>query len=60
MESLTFWNLMKISLVMPVLLVMSIALIAYALERYILFLREARVDGKLLDRVRELVKSGKN
>ncbi len=59
MESLTFWNLMKISMVMPVLLVMSILLVTFALERYILFWRMARVDGGLLERVRQWVQAGK-
>jgi biopolymer transport protein ExbB len=59
MEALTFWNLMKISLVMPVLLFLSILLVAYALERALLYLRVARVNGRFLEKVRELVRYGK-
>jgi biopolymer transport protein ExbB len=47
MHELTFWGMMKISLVMPVLLV---------LERWIFFTRMARVDAKLFQQIKEAVR----
>lgn len=58
MEALTFKEIMEQSLVMPILLVFSVACIAVAFERWIYFLRNARVNGRLLDRVRTYIKSG--
>ena len=58
MEALTFREIMQQSLVMPVLLVLSVACIAAAVERWIYFLRNARVNGSMMDRIRTFVKSG--
>lgn len=58
MEALTFKEIMEQSLVMPVLLVFSVVCMAVAFERWIYFLRNARVNGRLLDRVRTFIKSG--
>lgn len=58
MEALTFREIMRQSLVMPVLLFFSVACIAVAFERWVYFLRNARVNGRMLDRVRTYVKSG--
>lgn len=59
MEALTFKEIMEQSLVMPVLLVFSVVCIAVAFERWFYFVRNARVNGRLLDRVRTYIKSGK-
>lgn len=58
MEALTFKEMMEQSLVMPILLVFSIFAAAIAIERWIYYLRFARVDGGTLDKVRAYVKSG--
>ena len=58
MEALTFKEIMEQSLVMPILLVFSVACIAVAFERWMYYLRNARVNGRLLDRVRTYIKSG--
>lgn len=59
MEALTFREIMSQSLVMPVLLVFSVICMMVAFERWIYFLRNARVNGRMLDRVRTFVKAGK-
>ena len=58
MEALTFKEIMQQSLVMPVLLLFSVACIAVAFERWIYFLRNGRVNGRMMDRIRTFVKSG--
>jgi len=58
MEALTFKEIMQQSLVMPVLLVFSVVCIAVCFERWIYFLRNARVNGGMMDRIRTFVKSG--
>jgi biopolymer transport protein ExbB len=59
MEALTFKEIMEQSLVMPLLLVFSVVCLAVALERWMYFLRNARVNTRMLDRVRTFVKAGK-
>ncbi|HRY29046.1 MAG TPA: MotA/TolQ/ExbB proton channel family protein [Elusimicrobiota bacterium] len=59
MHELTFIELMKISLVMPVLLVLSIVLVMVFLERWIFFTRMARVDASLFKRVKQAVREKK-
>lgn len=50
---------MQISLVMPVLLVLSIMLVAFALERMLFYWRTASVSGRFLEKVRDLLRQGK-
>jgi biopolymer transport protein ExbB len=57
-EALTFRQILAISHVLPVLLVFSVICIAAAIERWIYYLKYARVSGKTLDRVRLYIKSG--
>jgi biopolymer transport protein ExbB len=59
MHELTFIELMKISLVMPVLLVLSVILVSVFLERWIFFTRHAIVDADLFRNVKTAVKDGK-
>lgn len=59
MHELTFMELMKISLVMPVLLVLSVALVAVFLERLIFFSRMAKIDPALFKRIKQAVAAGK-
>ncbi|HOW28302.1 MAG TPA: MotA/TolQ/ExbB proton channel family protein [Elusimicrobiota bacterium] len=60
MHDLTFVELMKISLVMPVLLVLSILLVAVFLERIIFYFRMASVDVKMFQKVKALALDGKH
>jgi len=55
MHDLSFLDLLKISLVMPVLLVLSIILVAVFLERLLFFARNAKVDARLFKKVKDAV-----
>src|SRR5690242_2706259 len=58
MSGMSFMDIMKISIVLPVLLVLSVICITVTFERWIYFLRHARVNSSMMDRVRTLVKAG--
>lgn len=58
MEALTFKEIMAISHVLPVLLVLSIVCAMVTFERWFYFMRFARINGRMLDRIRLLLKSG--
>lgn len=58
MHELTFIELLKISLVMPILLVLSVVLVTVFLERWIFFTRMARVDPRFFEKIKEAVKEG--
>jgi biopolymer transport protein ExbB len=55
---MTFSEIMKISIVLPILLVLSVVCMAIVMERLVCFFRYARVSPKILDRVRQALKSG--
>lgn len=59
MHDLTFRQIMAISVVLPVLLALSILMVAVALERTFFFLRYAGVNGRVLDRIRNHIRHGK-
>ncbi|MCG3205243.1 MAG: hypothetical protein KCHDKBKB_01962 [Elusimicrobia bacterium] len=59
MHPLTFKEIMSVSIVLPVLMVLSVICITVMIERMIFFFRFARVNTHLLDRVRTFVKAGK-
>lgn len=59
MGNLTFMELMKVSAVMPILLVASLLVVAYALERFWYYYRAGRLDSSLLVEVKRLVRDGK-
>ena len=58
MESLTPLGILKISLVIPVLLVCSIFVVAYALERFVAFFRVGRIDGATSERIKQCIRQG--
>ena len=59
MNNLSFMELMKISVVMPILLVASLLVVAYALERFWYYYRAGRLDSSLFVEVKRLVREGK-
>jgi len=60
MNNVTFIELMKTSIVvMPLLLVASILLVAYGLERLWYYLRAGRMNSRFLVEVKRLVRDGK-
>jgi biopolymer transport protein ExbB len=58
MHELTFIELMKISLVMPVLLVMSVVMFAVFLERLVFFTGNAQINSKLFKQIKDVVLAG--
>src|SRR6266480_3057051 len=58
MENMTLTSLLKISIVIPVLLVCSILMVAYALERFVAFLRIGRLDTNSSERIKQAVRQG--
>src|SRR5262245_32581492 len=58
-QELTFMGILKISLVMPVLLFISILLVMVFLERALFFMRMAKVDPRLFKRIKDAVLEGK-
>ncbi|OVE78254.1 hypothetical protein BVX98_00870 [bacterium F11] len=58
MHDLTFMQVLEISIVLPILLVLSIIMVAVTFERVIYYLRFAGANGRVLDRIRFYVKNG--
>ncbi len=58
MENMTLTSLLKISLVIPVLLVCSVVMVAYALERFVAFLRIGRLDTNTSERIKQAIRQG--
>lgn len=58
MHDLTFKELMSISVVLPVLLVLSVICIMVMFERLLFYLSNARINNHLMDRVRTYLRSG--
>lgn len=59
MHELTFIELLKISLVMPVLLVLSVLLVMVFLERILFYARMAKIDARLFKTIKEALLSGR-
>jgi len=59
MYGLTFIELMKLSVVMPILLFGSIMLVAYGLERSWYYWRAGRINSKFLVEMKRLLREGK-
>ena len=58
MEQMTFTEMLKVSLVMPVLLLLSIAVFAQALERLYTFWIDEKLPSALWDRVKDRLERG--
>jgi biopolymer transport protein ExbB len=58
MENMTLMEIIKISLVIPVLLVCSVIMVAYALERFIAFRKIGSLDNALAERIKQCVRQG--
>lgn len=59
MHELTFMGLMKISLVMPVLLVLSILLVMVFMERLAFYMTKARIDPRLFKKIQDALVGGR-
>lgn len=58
MHDMTFIEILKISIVLPILLFLSVVGCAAAIERWIYFMRNGRVNQSMVERVRALLKAG--
>ncbi len=58
MENMTLMSLLKISLVIPVLLVCSVVMVAYAFERFWAFLRIGALDVGTSERIKQAIRQG--
>lgn len=58
MENMTLAQILKISLVIPVLLVCSVVVLAYALERFWAFSKIGKLDGSMAERIKQAVRQG--
>jgi biopolymer transport protein ExbB len=58
MENMTLMSLLKISIVIPVLLVCSVVMVAYMLERFVAFIRIGSLDTNTAERIKQCVRQG--
>lgn len=58
MENMTLLGILKISIVIPILMVCSIVMVAYALERFWAFMRVGSLDTALAERIKQCVRQG--
>jgi biopolymer transport protein ExbB len=58
MENMTLMGLLKISIVIPVLFVCSVVMVAYALERFVAYLRVGKLDIGTSERIKQAIRQG--
>ena len=58
MENMTLLGILKISIVIPILMICSIIMVAYALERFWAFMRVGQLDSSLSERIKQCVRQG--
>jgi biopolymer transport protein ExbB len=58
MENMTLMGILKISMVIPIMLVCSIVMVAYALERFWAFMKVGHLDTGLAERIKQCVRQG--
>ena len=58
MENMTLLGILKISIVIPILMVCSIIMVAYALERFWAFMKVGKVDVSSTERIKQCVRQG--
>jgi len=59
MKELSFWGILQISLVMPVLLVLSVVMVGVFIERTLFYMRMGKIDPILFKNIKEYVVGGK-
>jgi biopolymer transport protein ExbB len=59
MHELTFMEFMKVSLVMPIMLLLSVLLVAVFIERIIFYMRMAKIDARLFKRIKDFLLAGR-
>jgi biopolymer transport protein ExbB len=58
MENMTLLGILKISIVIPILMICSIIMVAYALERFWAFMKVGKLDSHLAERIKQCVRQG--
>lgn len=58
MENMTLMSLLKVSIVIPVLLVCSVVMVAYMFERFVAFMRVGHLDSGTAERVKQCIRQG--
>ncbi len=58
MENMTLIGILKISIVIPIMMVCSILMVSYALERFWAFMKVGSLDGSLAERIKQCVRQG--
>ncbi|MFN0117713.1 MAG: MotA/TolQ/ExbB proton channel family protein [Elusimicrobiota bacterium] len=58
MHDMSIIELIKISLVIPIMLVLSIICCAITIERWVFFMGNGRVNGGMVDRIRTFLRAG--
>src|ERR1017187_8161962 len=58
MENMTLMGILHISIVIPILMVCSIVMVSYALERFWAFSKVGTLDGGLAERIKQCVRQG--
>lgn len=58
MEQYTFVNLMKVSIIMPILFVLSIIMITFAFERIWCFITQGKVSGSFIKKLKQALAKG--
>jgi biopolymer transport protein ExbB len=58
MENMTLMSLLKISFVIPILVFCSVIVLAYALERFVAYMRIGRLDKASAERVKQCLRQG--
>jgi biopolymer transport protein ExbB len=58
MENMTLVGILKISIVIPILLLCSVLVVAYSLERLVAYMKIGRVDLGALERIKQFIRQG--
>jgi len=58
MENMTLLGILRISIVIPILMVCSIIMVAYALERFWAFSRVGSLSGNVAEKIKQCVRQG--
>jgi biopolymer transport protein ExbB len=58
MENMTLMGILKISIVIPIMMVCSIIMVAYALERFWAFMRVGSLSGGVSEKIKLFVRQG--
>src|SRR4029077_6229495 len=58
MENMTLLGILKISIVIPILMVCSVIMVSYALERFWAFMKVGSLDTHLSERIKQCVRQG--